>query len=126
MKTRAALVLCVLFAALMAPICFAQDLGPGGGFKGTYEVGSTRCLVTPVRMAYEVRWPGVRQPEYYFYDEKSSTDSAVIMLTDPAYTPGPVRKFIFSSRQMEEGFYVGKDSRKLPVRRVAAPGDGQD
>jgi len=105
---------CLVFVASAA----AQGRPRKGDFEGVYSVGTTECVVSAVQMAFEVRWPGGAEPEYYIYDNAQSTDTRVVFASDPANHNGKETKFVFDSWNVTSGIFVASDGSKLPVRKI--------
>jgi hypothetical protein len=117
-RTRV-LAVVVVFAFIGAWSVSGQANEGGGGFEGTYAVGTTSCVVTPSKMSFEVVWKGRAKPEYFFYDESKSQGGSIVFSTDPDYNDGILETFIFVSPELDHGFFVGGDGKRPEVVRIS-------
>lgn len=91
----------------------------GGGeessnFKGAFRVGPTTCHVTPVKMAFEVRWVRGSGVEMFF--AKGSENGKVIFEAEPNKYPKR-SQFIFDDESLTRGIYLRGDGRKFSLSR---------
>lgn len=101
-----------LLAALLSAAPAQADVREG--FEGRYQIGSSRCTVRPVRMAFELRCPG-RPLRHFFFAER-----------EPGRTTyrsgaGSGERFEFSEERRGTGRFVRTDGTVLAVRRIAPP-----
>ena len=86
---------------------FRENEGTGetAEFKGKYHVGPTTCTVTPVKMAFEVRWIRGTGVEMFF--AKGEVDGKYVFESEPDKT-GKTGKFVFDDASLGSGTYVRK------------------
>ena len=80
-----------------------NDATPAAGeFAGKFKVGDTTCTVTPVKMAFEIRWEKGKGSEMYFYQVDNTFES------EPG-KDGAINKFVFDDENYQAGtFYRGR------------------
>ncbi len=88
-------------------------------FEGTYRVGATSCMVSPVKMAFEVKWTGRNLAQLFFFDSLASEKTG-----KPTYraeeSSGNAR-FVFDDKRFETGKFVRADGKILPIRKTSKP-----
>lgn len=112
----------------LAPVYAAAGPGPsvvpavpalrqaeGGEFEGRYRVGPTTCTVTPIKMAFEVRWAGENRARRFFFDGRTPEGKPVFASENLGK---PRDRFIFDDDRYDTGQFVrAKDGKILPVKR---------
>lgn len=83
-------------------------------FKGEYQVGTTSCTVTPVKMAFEVRWKKGTGVEMFFFKDKEG--GKVTYETEPD-NMGRTNKFVFDDESLNSGTYVRSDGKTMAIKR---------
>lgn len=83
-------------------------------FKGEFRVGPTTCHVTPVKMAFEVRWVRGSGVEMFF--AKEAENGKVIFEAEPNKYPKR-SQFIFDDSSLTSGIYLRGDGRKFALGR---------
>jgi hypothetical protein len=81
-----------------------------GTFEGKYQVGDTTCTVTPVKMAYEVKWAKGSGSELFFSKEGSTFES------DPK--AGRPNQFVFDDEFFNTGSFNRADGKSFPIKRI--------
>lgn len=84
-------------------------------FRGEYRVGTTTCEVTPVRMAYEVRWLKGKGAEMFFFKEER--DGKFIFESQKDKT-GKTNRFVFDDGTYRSGNYYRGDGKIFTVSKV--------
>lgn len=103
----------VCLAALVAASAWATD--GGGEFEGIYRVGHTTCSVTPVKMAFEVRWAKGSGAMVFFYEWRSPFGEHVYV---SEAKPNGVDRFVFATAELTAGVLLRADGARLPVTKV--------
>jgi hypothetical protein len=81
-------------------------------FEGKYSVGSTSCIVKPVKMAFEVRCSERKSATMFFNEGDASS-------AKPAFsTEDKKERFVFDNDRFDSGIYTGADGKELPVKRA--------
>ena len=83
-------------------------------FEGQYQVGKTTCAITPVRMAFELRWSRGKGVMRFFYGGTSAEGKPVFISED---RPGGRDRFIFDDERYDSGRFIRADGVSLNVRR---------
>jgi len=84
-------------------------------FKGEYRVGTTTCTVTPVRMAFEVRWLRGKGVEMFFYKEEQDGKHIFESEQDKS---GRTNRFVFDDATYRSGTYVRGDGKIFTVNKA--------
>lgn len=84
-------------------------------FEGVYRVGPTTCTVTPVRMAFEVRWLRGKGVEMFFYKEEQ--EGKYIFESEMGSYPQKSR-FVFDDASYRSGIYVRGDGKIFTVGKA--------
>lgn len=85
-----------------------------GEFEGRYQVGETTCTVTPVKMAFEVKWTKGTGTEMFFYD--NAEDGKYTFASEPK--AGKTNVFSFDDENYTSGTFYRGDGREFPVKRI--------
>ena len=85
-----------------------------GEFEGKYRIGDTTCTVTPVKMAFEVRWEKGAGAEMFFY--KESDNGKQIFESDPK--AGKANSFAFDDENYDAGTFYRADGKQFPIERI--------
>jgi len=85
-----------------------------GEFEGNYQVGETTCTVTPVKMAFEVRWKKGTGTEMFFADERDS--DKITFSSDPE--KGQPNVFSFDDENFNTGTFYRADGKEFPIKRI--------
>lgn len=86
-------------------------------FEGEFQVGHTSCTVTPIKMAFEVRWRRGKGYMLFFFDGK--TDNGRYVFASEEKQDGKDR-FEFEDERLLKGSFVRSDGKVFPVRKVQA------
>lgn len=81
-----------------------------GVFEGKYRVGETTCTVTPVKMAFEVRWAKGKGVETFF-----SKNSVTFESSPPKGGPN---QFVFDDENYNTGVFYRTDGTTFEVKRL--------
>ena len=72
-------------------------------FEGYYKVGNTTCFVTPIKMAYDVKWTKGKGNMIFFFEELTA-DGKSIFISEQI---GKSRdKFIFNDAHYNVGVFI--------------------
>ncbi|PQV63766.1 Sporulation and spore germination [Abditibacterium utsteinense] len=106
----------------VAPLVRSAPNSPAGErfFEGTYRVGAIICKVNPIKMAFEVQWPGRQKPQLFFFDSLASgkANSKRIYRAEES---GGSSRFVFDNARFESGQFVRADGKTLPIRKISKP-----
>jgi hypothetical protein len=105
------LIICFIFVCPAGMTAFSQP----GNFEGKYQVGNSFCIVKPIKMAFEVKWPARKDSAIFFYEEE--TPKGEVIFAESEVSAGNAR-FIFSDNKLDKGFYIGRDRKKIKVSRT--------
>lgn len=83
-------------------------------FKGEYQVGTTTCTVTPVKMAFEVRWLKGKGAEMFFFKEER--DGKYIFESEKDKS-GKTNRFVFDDGTYRSGSYNRGDGKIFTVKK---------
>ena len=83
-------------------------------FEGKFQVGDTTCVVTPIKMAFEVKWAKGKGSEIFFYEER--TNGTFAFASDPK--TGKPNVFSFDDENYTTGTFYRADGKQFPIRRV--------
>ncbi len=89
------------------------DPSPTGEFEGSYRVGPTSCTVTPVKMAFEVRWVKGSGSEIYNFEGRD--EKGYNFVAEPE--PGKYNVFTFKDENYDSGSFTRADGKVFPVSR---------
>jgi hypothetical protein len=92
-----------------------QTETPLSEFEGRYMVGTTTCIVKPVRMAFEVRWAKGKGVMHFFFDRVTPEGKAIFVSED---TGKGKDKFIFDDSRYNSGTFLRADGRMFVVKRT--------
>lgn len=99
-------------------VSLLKDNEAGGeessNFQGEFRVGPTICHVTPVKMAFEVRWVRGSGVEMFF--AKEAENGKVVFEAEPNKYPKR-SQFIFDDASLTSGIYLRGDGRKFALGR---------
>lgn len=105
-----AVTLCLLLLSIVAN---AFDLSEE--FEGVYVVGPTTCTVTPIKMAYDVRWAeGVGKQVFFF--ESSAPNGSFIFVSEPKRVGED--RFVFYDSRLINGVFIRADGARFPVNKA--------
>lgn len=85
-------------------------------FRGEYKVGTTTCTVTPVKMAYEVRWLKGKGAEMFFFKEERDGKFTFESQKDKS---GKTNRFVFDDGTYRSGNYYRGDGKIFTVSKVS-------
>lgn len=94
----------------------ANDMAGSGEFEGKYRVGETTCTVTPVKMAFEVRWAKGSGAETFFADSTDS-DKITFSSSNPS-GKGTPNVFSFDDESYNTGTFYRHDGVEFPISRI--------
>lgn len=94
----------------VSSLAFAAD-----EFEGRYQVGTTACTVTPIKMAFEVRWKKGTGHMLFFFDAETTDGRYVFASEDKA--DGKDR-FEFDDGRLRAGKFVRSDGKVFAVRKL--------
>jgi hypothetical protein len=83
-------------------------------FRGDYHVGPTTCTVTPVKMAYEVRWLKGKGVEMFFFKEER--DGKFVFESEKDKS-GRTSRFVFDDGTYRSGTYYRGDGKIFTVSK---------
>ena len=83
-------------------------------FDGSYYVGSTICTITPIKMAFEVRWANGAGSQVFFYNTTSPFDSFSFV---SERKPDGFDRFVFYDSSLENGVFIRADGFRFLVRK---------
>ena len=86
-------------------------------FEGRYRVGPTTCTVTPVKMAFEVRWQKGSGHMLFFFDAQTD-DGRYVFVSEEK--PDGRDRFEFDDARLRTGKFVRADGRVFAVRKAPA------
>lgn len=89
------------------------DPSPTGEFEGSYRVGPTSCTVTPIKMAFEVRWVKGSGSEVYNFEGQD--EKGYNFVAEPE--PGKYNVFTFKDQNYDSGSFTRADGKTFPVTR---------
>ena len=81
-----------------------------GEFEGKFQGRDTTCTVTPVKMAFEVRWEKGSGVEMFFAKEGNAFESSP--------EKGPTNRFEFDDASYSTGTFYRADGKSFPLKRV--------
>src|SRR5687768_25160 len=83
-------------------------------FEGKYRVGRTTCIVTPVKMAFEVKWARGKGVMLFFFDSKTPEGQFSYVSEDK----GAGRdRFIFDNGRFNSGKFIRADGKQFLVKK---------
>lgn len=83
-------------------------------FEGRYRVGNTTCTITPVRMAFELRWARGKGVMRFFYNGTSAEGKPEFISEDRHRGRD---RFIFDDDGYSSGRFIRADGVTMKVRR---------
>lgn len=104
----------VLVWLCAAALCAASPAF--GEFEGHYRVGTTSCTVTPVKMAFELRWARGKGTMPFFFERE--TDDGRFIFTSEERPDGKDR-FEFADKRLVSGRFIRADGKIFPVRKIS-------
>lgn len=84
-------------------------------FEGVYAVGPTTCTVTPIKMAFDVRWAEGAGTQVFFF-ESATPNGPFIFVSEPK-TVGADR-FVFYDSRLINGVFIRADETRFPVHKA--------
>ncbi len=87
-----------------------KETSLNGEFEGKYQIGETTCTVTPVKMAFEVRWAKGSGVEVFFAEGDNTFTS------NPA--KGGPNNFVFDDENYNTGQFLRGDGKTFAVKRI--------
>ena len=97
-----------------AALCMASPAT--GEFEGHYRVGTTSCTVTPVKMAFELRWARGKGTMPFFF-ERETGDGKFIFASEER--PEGKDRFEFDDKRLASGRFVRADGKIFPVQKIS-------
>ena len=105
-------------AALLVTTLWISSLALAADeFEGRYQVGPTSCTVTPVKMAFEVRWKKGTGHMLFFFREETDAGRYVFASEDK---PDGRDRFEFDDGRLRTGRFIRSDGRMFDVRKLPA------
>lgn len=99
----------------------AENSATQSEFEGSYKVGDTTCTVTPVKMAFEIKW-AKGQGVMHFFFSKALPDGKTVFVSEDF---GKGRdKFIFDDNLYNSGSFIRADGKVFTVERLRVPAKG--
>jgi hypothetical protein len=98
-----------------SPVLSSQASSITSEFEGYYKVGSTYCTVTPIKMAFEIKWAKGKGTMTFFFD-KTTPDGKVIFVSEKLEKGRD--KFVFDDDRYNEGVFVRADGKVFAVERL--------
>lgn len=87
---------------------------PTGEFEGKYQIGETSCTVTPVKMAFEVRWAKGSGKEMFFFRDREGGKTNFASSTDES----KANVFSFDDENYNAGTFFRADGKVFPIKRA--------
>ncbi|MEY3288777.1 MAG: hypothetical protein RLZZ419_1019 [Pseudomonadota bacterium] len=84
-------------------------------FEGRYKVGKTRCTVSPIKMAFEVKWQKGQGVMHFFFDKTTPDGKSVFVSEDIGKNRD---KFIFDDNTYNSGKFIRADGKVFNVERL--------
>lgn len=106
----------LLFLALAGLAAFCPAAGLDASFEGRYRVGPTSCTVTPVRMAYELRWARGSGVMNFFFETETGDGKMIFVSERQAQG---LDRFEFDDRRMATGRFISADGKVFPVQKIS-------
>jgi len=85
-----------------------------GEFEGKYQIGDTTCTVTPIKMAFEVRWEKGKGTEIFFAEGRAN--DRYIFASNPK--TGKANSFAFDDENYYSGTFYRADGKEFPIKRI--------
>ena len=85
-------------------------------FEGEYVVGKTKCVVTPRKMSFEVRWAHDKRKTNFFF-ESTDAEGRFTFVSDDK--PDGRDRFVFDSPRLNTGVFLQSDGAKFFVKRAS-------
>lgn len=85
-----------------------------GEFEGKYRVGDTTCAVTPIKMAFEVKWAKGTGTEIFFSEDRAN--DKYIFASDPK--TGKANVFSFDDENYNTGTFYRADGKEFKIERI--------
>ena len=83
-------------------------------FEGRYKVGNTTCDVTPIKMAFDVKWAKGKGSMAFFFD-KTTSDGKIVFVSEPL---GKGRDtFVFNDDHYDVGLFIRADGKVFAVKK---------
>lgn len=86
-------------------------------FEGEFQVGNTSCMVTPTKMAFEVRWKKGMGYMPFFFDREME-DGRYIFVSEEK-KDGKDR-FEFDNKYLQTGKFIRSDGKIFTVKKISA------
>ncbi len=105
------------FIALFAIAIFICALvhADDGEFEGGYRIGEMTCIVTPIKMAFDVQCSDENEPMVFFYDLGSKFGDRSYVSEE---RPDGADRFVFFDESLSSGEYIDSVGIRLPVNRI--------
>lgn len=107
----------IFAASFLASMALLAQPAQAGEFEGTYQVGPTTCTVTPVKMAYEVRWKKGSGAMMFFFD--SQTPNGGSLFVSEKNSAGRNDQFRFDGDSLTTGLFIRADKKTFRVRKIS-------
>ncbi len=92
----------------------SQITSTSAEFEGRYQVGNTTCTITPVKMAFELKWAKGMGVMLFFYD-KTMPDGKVIFVSESLAKGRD--QFVFDNERYDTGTFIRADGKTFAVER---------
>lgn len=92
----------------------SKESSPTGEFEGKYQIGTTSCTVTPIKMAFEVKWEKGTGTEIFFSQDRAN--DKYIFASDPK--TGKANVFSFDDENYNTGTFYRADGKEFPITRA--------
>jgi hypothetical protein len=96
------------------PVLSSQTSSVSSEFEGLYKVGNTSCTVSPIKMAFEVKWTKGNGVMIFFFDKKTS-DGKVIFVSEQLVKGRD--KFVFEDDRYNVGVFIRADGKVFAVEK---------
>ena len=83
-------------------------------FEGRYKVGNTTCDVTPIKMAFDVKWAKGKGRMTFFFD-KTTSDGKIIFVSEPQDKGRDT--FVFNDDHYDVGLFIRADGKVFAVKK---------
>ena len=98
-----------------SPVLSSQSSSVTSEFEGLYKVGNTSCAVTPIKMAFEIKWAKGRGVMIFFFD-KITADGKVIFVSEKLDNGRD--KFVFDDGRYKAGLFIRADGKVFTVKKL--------
>lgn len=83
-----------------------------GEFEGEFLVGNTSCIVTPIKMAFEVRWAKGSGYMLFFFDRETEDGRYIFVSAGKSKD-----RFEFNNKNLQTGKFIRSDGKVFSLRR---------